>query len=65
MSDAAIYFLNPSPEGGGWSAKPTGWGMHQLNPTRPLAEPVIGPRFARARWLASTLRLQGRDGAEK
>ena len=53
MSDAAIYFLNPSPEGGGWSAKPTGWGMHQLNPTRPLAA------------LASTLPLQGRDGAEK
>ncbi len=61
MRGGTAFLLNPSPEGGGWSAQPTGWGMHQLNPTRPLAEPVIGPRFARTRWLASTLPLQVRD----
>jgi hypothetical protein len=33
-------------------------------PTRPLAEPAIGPRFARTRWLASTLPLAGRESAQ-
>src|SRR6185503_3729212 len=49
-----IARLHPSPEGGGWSAKPTGWGQsQQRNPTRPLAP------------LAATLPLQGRDKQEK
>ena len=50
MIRARSLFSYPSPEGGGWSAKPTGWGTSLKNPTRPLAA------------LAATLPLQGRDG---
>ena len=63
MSGTRLFY--PSPEGGGWSAKPTGWGPPRLNPTRPRAEPVIGPRIARTRWLASALPLQETDRKKK
>jgi hypothetical protein len=49
----AGFFLYPSPEGGGWSAKPTGWGVLKKSDPTPLA------------LLAATLPLQGRDGARR
>ena len=57
----SVGLLYPSPERGGWRAKRAGWGTNNTedSPTRPLAEPVIGPRFARTRWLAATLPASG------
>ncbi len=40
-----------------------GQASRRRDPARPLAEPVIGPRFARTRWLTTALPWKGRDGA--
>ena len=50
----------PSLDRGGSGAKRLGWGRLRPPPTR-LAEFIIGPRFARTRWLA-TLRRQRGEG---
>ena len=74
MMSVAICSLNPSPEGGGRSAKLTGWGILQANnPTRPLVaqSPALAPgvlwkeRECRLAFAMATLPLQGRDGASQ